>query len=51
MPLPLRSRRAAINRSPSKHSSGPRTASGKQRSSQNALRHALTCRTAVLPIA
>jgi len=41
--------RAAINRANSAHSTGPRTASGKQRSSQNALGHGLTARTAVLP--
>jgi hypothetical protein len=41
--------RAAINRSNSEHSTGPRTDAGKQRSSLNALRHGLTARTAVLP--
>jgi hypothetical protein len=41
--------RAATNRANSQHSTGPRTESGKQRSSQNALRHGLTARTAVLP--
>jgi hypothetical protein len=40
--------RAAINRTNSQHSTGPRTDAGKQRSSQNALRHGLTARTAVL---
>ena len=43
-----RSRRAT-NRANSQHSTGPRTESGKQRSSQNALGHGLTARTAVLP--
>jgi hypothetical protein len=42
-------RRAATNRANSLHSTGPRTKPGKQRSSQNALRHGLTARTAVLP--
>ena len=42
-------RRAAANRANSAHSTGPRTEAGKQRSSQNALRHGLTARTAVLP--
>jgi hypothetical protein len=41
--------RAAINRANSQHSTGPRTEPGKQRSSQNALRHGLTARSAVLP--
>ena len=40
--------RAAINRANSQHSTGPRTEAGKKRSSQNALRHGLTARTAVL---
>jgi len=40
--------RAATNRANSQHSTGPRTAAGKQRSSQNALRHGLTARTPVL---
>ncbi len=44
-----RSRRAATNRANSAHSTGPRTESGKQRSSLNALRHGLTAQTAVLP--
>jgi hypothetical protein len=34
--------RAAINRANAQHSTGPRTESGKQRSSLNALRHGLT---------
>jgi hypothetical protein len=41
--------RAALNRANSAHSTGPRTESGKQRSSLNALGHGLTARTAVLP--
>jgi len=41
--------RAATNRANSAHSTGPRTEAGKQRSSQNALRHGLTARTALLP--
>ena len=42
-------RRSAVNRANSTHSTGPRTESGKQRSSLNALSHGLTARTAVLP--
>jgi hypothetical protein len=42
-------RRASVNRANSQHSTGPRTESGKQRSSLNALRHGLTAQTAVLP--
>ena len=42
-------RRAAVNRANSAHSTGPRTESGKQRSSLNALSHGLTARTVVLP--
>jgi hypothetical protein len=42
-------RRAATNRANSAHSTGPRSESGKQRSSLNALSHGLTARTAVLP--
>jgi hypothetical protein len=41
--------RATINRRNSRHSTGPRTESGKQRSSLNALRHGLTADSAVLP--
>ncbi len=44
-----RTDRAAINRANSQHSTGPRTTSGKQRSSLNALRHGLTAASAVLP--
>jgi hypothetical protein len=40
--------RAAVNRANSKHSTGPLTEGGKQRSSLNALRHGLTAPTAVL---
>jgi hypothetical protein len=50
-PLSLRTRanRAAANRANAMLSTGPRTESGKQRSSLNALRHGLTAQTAVLP--
>ena len=41
--------RARINRANATHSTGPRTEAGKQRSSQNALRHGLTAATVVLP--
>jgi hypothetical protein len=41
--------RTAINRANSQHSTGPRTAAGKQRSSLNALRHGLTAASAVPP--
>ncbi len=40
--------RAAINRSNAQHSTGPRTPEGKARSSQNALRHGLSSRTALI---
>ncbi len=41
--------RAATNRANSQHSTGPRTESGKQRSSLNALRHGLTAASPVMP--
>ena len=41
--------RAEINLANSQHSTGPKSAEGKQRSSQNALRHGLTAQTVVLP--
>jgi len=41
-------RREAINRANSQHSTGPRTAAGKQRSSLNATTHGLTSRSPVL---
>ena len=41
--------RAAINRANSRHSKGPCSPAGKQRSSLNALCHGLTSRTVVLP--
>jgi hypothetical protein len=48
-PRPTPVDRTAINRANSRHSTGPRTDSGKQRSSLNALRHGLTAASAVLP--
>jgi hypothetical protein len=48
-PHPTPVDRTAINRANSRHSTGPRTDSGKQRSSLNALRHGLTAASAVLP--
>ncbi len=48
MPATQITDRAAINRANSQHSTGPRTASGKQRSSLNALRHGLTAASPVL---
>ncbi len=42
-------RRLRANRANAQLSTGPRTESGKQRSSLNALRHGLTSHTAVLP--
>jgi hypothetical protein len=47
-PHPTPVGRAVINRANSRHSTGPRTDSGKQRSSLNALRHGLTAASAVL---
>ena len=41
--------RAAINQANARHSTGPRTEAGKQRSSLNALRHGLTAASPVLP--
>ena len=41
--------RAAINRANAQHSTGPRTESGKQRASRNAITHGLTAESAVLP--
>src|SRR5579862_443673 len=41
--------RIAINQANAKHSTGPKTKSGKQRSSLNALRHGLTGQIIVLP--
>jgi hypothetical protein len=41
--------RTRANRANARHSTGPRTEPGKQRSSLNALRHGLTSRTAFLP--
>jgi hypothetical protein len=41
--------RADINRANAQHSTGPKTPEGKQRSSLNALRHALTGQIIVLP--
>jgi hypothetical protein len=41
--------RTQINRANSQHSTGPKTQSGKQRSSLNALRHGLTGQIVVMP--
>ena len=41
--------RASVNRLNAQHSTGPRTAAGKLRSSLNALTHGLTGRTVLLP--
>jgi hypothetical protein len=49
MPTAPTTSRTVINRANSRHSTGPRTDAGKQRSSLNALRHGLTAASAVLP--
>src|ERR1700722_5727817 len=41
--------RTEINQANSQHSTGPKTAAGKQRSSLNALRHGLTGQLVVMP--
>jgi len=41
--------RADVNRANAQHSTGPRTAAGKRRSSLNALRHGLTGQIVVMP--
>jgi hypothetical protein len=41
--------RAEINRANAQHSTGPKTAEGKQKSSLNALRHGLTGQIVVMP--
>jgi hypothetical protein len=46
---PTPEHRTRANRANARLSTGPRTESGKQRSSLNALRHGLTAQTAVLP--
>ena len=48
MTNPIPNPRNRANRANSQHSTGPRTAAGKQRSSQNALSHGLTSRSPVL---
>ena len=45
----LMNSRAAANRANAQRSTGPRSPEGKHRSSQNAVAHGLTSRTAVLP--
>src|SRR6266404_1747306 len=47
--IPPRPDRAAINRANAQHSTGPRTAEGKRRSSMNAMRHGLTSQVIVMP--
>ena len=46
---PIPGPRTRANRANARHSTGPRTESGKRRSSRNALRHGLTAQNAVLP--
>src|SRR5271163_651884 len=46
---PIPEHRTRANRANAQHSTGPRTESGKQRSSLNALRHGLTGHVIVLP--
>jgi hypothetical protein len=41
--------RAEINRANARHSTGPRTATGKARSSQNSFKHGLYAKYLVLP--
>jgi hypothetical protein len=41
--------RAAVNRANARHSTGPKTEEGKNRSRFNALRHGLTSQTVILP--
>lgn len=41
--------RAEVNRANAQHSTGPKTESGKQRSSLNALRHGLSSKIVVMP--
>jgi hypothetical protein len=41
--------RTEINRANAQHSTGPKTESGKQKSSLNALRHGLTSQIVVMP--
>jgi len=48
-PATARISRALTNRSNAQHSTGPRTAAGKQRAKLNALRHGLTAQSPVLP--
>jgi hypothetical protein len=49
IPTPIPEQRVRANRANALLSTGPRTDSGKQRSSLNALRHGLTAASAVLP--